>query len=77
MTTIRFQEIKQTAKRRIDCAGGCGKRLTRQRTFTQTVNPFNRNQDGHPKSIPEIREELRATAAKWEPTAYCAACDDG
>lgn len=65
MTTYRFEEIKQKAQKRVPC-DECGKKVNRQRTFSQTVNPFNKNADGDPKTEWEISEELRAQVTEWE-----------
>ena len=43
-----------------------GKRRKRQKTFEQTVNPFNRNADGSVKSHDQVREDVRAEALAWQ-----------
>ncbi len=65
MTTYRFEEIKQQARKRVPC-DECGKKVTRQRTFSQTVNPFNKNADDDVKTEHEISEELTTQVAEWE-----------
>lgn len=75
MPTYRFEEVARTAKRRVKCAGGCGKTLSRQTTFTQTLNPFNKNADGEPKTYAEIWKELGVECDQWQPTATCTACE--
>ena len=65
MPTYRFREIKHQASKNLPCPG-CGKKLRRQRTFMQTLNPFNKNADGQVKTELEIVRELNATAAEWE-----------
>jgi len=45
----------------------CGKRVRRSRTFSETVNPFNRNEDGAPKSPAEVRVSVNNMADAWEP----------
>ena len=77
MTTYRFQEVTRTKKMRIDCAGGCGKKLNRQRTFMQTINPFNKNADGSVKTFTDIWRELGVEAEQWKPVAVCRTCDPG
>jgi hypothetical protein len=77
MTTYRFEEVKRTAKKRVPCEG-CGKKLNRQTTFSQTINPFNRNADGFPKTYREIWDELGAECREWEAdvTGFeCLACE--
>ncbi len=74
MPTIRFQEVRYPVKRRVQCAGGCGKKLTRQTTLTQTINPFNKNADGTVKTYADIWQELKAEAGRWQPSAVSATC---
>jgi hypothetical protein len=76
MPTITFPEITHTEHRRISCSGRCGKKLNRQRTFTQTVNPFNKNAAGEQKTSGEIYRDLRAEGAGWAPTAMCPKCTE-
>lgn len=72
-TEIKFPEINHREVRGVVC-GGCGKRLRRQRTFSQTVSQFNRNPDGTQRTRGEIRAELRRQAAEWAPEAICLSC---
>lgn len=73
MTRITFGQITIYGEKSGKCA--CGKRRKRHRRFYQTINPFNKNAQGAPKSADEIRAELRATRDAWmqEPIA-CEAC---
>jgi len=74
--TIRFQAIGLTVRKTVKCSG-CGKRLSRQRRFEQTLNPYNRR-DGIPKTREQIFEEERAAAAEWkQQPETCTACLDG
>lgn len=73
MPTYTFSEVKLPEKRSLKCRE-CGKRFTRSMTFMQTLNPFNTNAEGFPKSYPEIRAELRAEADAWQPSDLCTAC---
>lgn len=78
MTVYRFEEVKRTAKKRVPCQGdGCKKRLNRQTTFMQTINPFNKNADGEVKSYSEIWRELGVKCKEWEADLdgfYCNGC---
>jgi hypothetical protein len=76
MTTYRFDEVFRTAKRRVPCTGGCGKKLNRQQTFIQTINPFNKNAQGQPKTSGEIWQELGVECDEWRPVAACHGCRD-
>lgn len=64
MPTYRFEEVTHRATKRVPC-DGCGKTLSRTRTFMQTLNPFNKNIDGTVKTRQDIRDELRTQAAAW------------
>lgn len=54
----------------------CEKRVVRSRTFDQTVNPWNRNDDGTVKSRPEVLDAVKAQAAVWSPNFLHEACSD-
>lgn len=54
----------------------CGKRVRRSTTFQQTLNPFNKNAAGEPKTRSEIWAELKVKAAGWEPDFTHAACEE-
>lgn len=76
MPTVTFDEVSLREQRRVPCANGCGKKLTRSRTFTQTINPYNKNAAGEPKTRTEIYAELKAEAASWSPVATCPKCTE-
>lgn len=64
MPTYRFERVPWTAKKSVPCTV-CGKKIRRQRTFEQTLNPFNKTTDGRVKTIKDIYPELRAKADAW------------
>ncbi len=66
MTRFVFEEIVCSAKRTGKCSV-CGKRWTKTKKFRQTVNPFNKNEDGSRKSREEIWVELKSEADAWQP----------
>ena len=68
-TTTTYDRIVHRVTRSFVCEV-CGKRATRSTTFGQTLNPFNRNADGLPKIVPEIRAELEVQAEGWHPTLH-------
>ena len=43
----------------------CGKTFTRQRTFTATQNPWNKNEKGEIKNSREIYADLEKKAKEW------------
>ncbi|MFC5799087.1 hypothetical protein [Streptomyces formicae] len=75
--THRFERVPLTAKKAVECEG-CGKKLRRQRTFEQTINPWNKTADGEVKTYKHIYPELEAKAAAWkaEPEV-CRDCEGG
>ena len=75
MTTYHYERFSHTVKRRVPCLI-CGRKVSRQRTFSQTDSPFNKNADGTRKTIPEIRQSLYAEGHAWDPIATCAHCEE-
>lgn len=73
--TTTFHKVGFTAEKSGICPA-CGKRAGRKLEFYQTMNPWNKNADGLPKTGAEIMEALRPEAAKWkaEP-CYHAKCE--
>lgn len=70
---IVFDEVAIRPSKSGKCA--CGIRRRRSTKIYQTVNPFNRNAAGLPKTRHEIIREVQAAAEKWrsEPIT-CANC---
>jgi hypothetical protein len=60
---ITFQEVSYTA---IKFVRENGKRRRKQKTFTHTINPFNKNKYGEVKTYKEVYADVRAEAKKWE-----------
>lgn len=72
--TVRFQPVKRRAGKNLPCPD-CGKKVKRQTTFEQTINPWNKNAEGEPKSGMEIMAELDVEAKKWQAEPVrCKAC---
>ena len=71
MTVHRYVRISAHRTRSGKCPS-CGKRRTRSKTFTSTVNPYNRNEDGTIKTPREVRLDLNAKASRWVPDFTCA-----
>jgi hypothetical protein len=74
MTIIRFDVIKAHSTKSGKCNGGCGKRLTRSKTFEMTVNPFNKNPDGTIKIREEVSRDVHRAAKEWNPIFCCDEC---
>jgi hypothetical protein len=79
MTIVRFNEVKKSTKVSGKCCE-CGKRRTRTITECQTVNPWNTNENGIPKTREQVYESVSADVAKkvaiLEDEFYCASCND-
>jgi hypothetical protein len=77
VTTIirRFETVKRTAVRKLVCVH-CGRRFRRQRTFTNTINPYNRNPDGSIRTRREVEENVARLAGEWDPEPICG-CEPG
>lgn len=72
----RFSEVAISAEKQVSCTK-CKKRLKRRKRFYQTLNPFNKNKAGYPKSREEIFAELNKEAAIWKVTPEtCQACQE-
>lgn len=75
-TTTTYERVKWTRTKVVECPRCYGKRRA-QKTFHQTVNPFNKNDDGTPKTYQQVLESVQAQADAWEPTGlelYHAKC---
>lgn len=68
--TTRFETVRVQYVKQGQCPA-CGTWRRRQKTFEQTINPFNRNADGTMKTRDQIREELHAEGRGWEPDYSC------
>ena len=75
VTRTTFEEVKHYATKRVKCSN-CNKTVRRQKTFSQTLNPFNKNKDGSLKNRLQIKDELVEEASKWRkvPT-LCGKCE--
>lgn len=72
--TVHFPEIKWQAVKNLPCPD-CGKKVRRQKTFTQTQSPFNKNAQGQPATGQEITAKLRKQAEEWQAKpARCTPC---
>jgi hypothetical protein len=59
---ITFETVKIGGRKSGKCV--CGKRVSRAKTFEQTINPYNQK-DGRPKTYREIMVELVDEREKW------------
>ena len=72
MATTRFARVEVRAQRKGKCET-CGKRWTKTKTFWHSVNPFNRRDDGTPKTRAEVLQDVRTEADSWNPEPHCPA----
>jgi len=66
MTSYTFEEVTRKVTKRVPCRV-CGAKMTRSETLSQTINPFNKNPDGTPKTREQIMADLKAKAERWHP----------
>jgi hypothetical protein len=59
-----FKEVSLNGVKRGKCVV-CGKQAVIKRKFFQTINPYNKNKDGLPKTEDEINNELYEEREKW------------
>jgi hypothetical protein len=64
-----FEVVHIRAERRWKCT--CGKRVTRAKKLFETLNPYNKNARGQPKTRDEIYASLRAKEKRWQPECSC------
>lgn len=65
MTIYRYEEISWRSEKSGECAV-CGKHVKRQKKFTNTVNPWNRNPDGTTRTRVEVMANVQSLAARWQ-----------
>lgn len=74
VTITTYDVVKMQTRKKFRCAV-CGRLGTRSTTFRQTINPFNKNAMGQPKTYDEIWAELQDQAAAWQPDTH-AGCEE-
>jgi len=80
MTIINFKEIKNKRVLSGICKN-CGKKRTRTITEEQTVNPFNKNEDGTIKNFYEVslsvKENLEKRIKRFQKEGFiCKSCKE-
>lgn len=71
-----FEVVGLTTKAIVAC-DKCGKKCYRTKVFSQTLNPFNTNDDGTVKTREQIKAELEPLAVEWRSgPIYHAKCED-
>lgn len=64
--TTTYTQVRRTAVKSGFCLV-CGGAVTRQRTFGNTVNPFNRNELGAVRTYGEVMDSVNQLCADWIP----------
>lgn len=71
---ITFEVVRLCGRKQVKCQN-CGRRVTRSKEFSQTINPFNKNADGELKDRYEILAELRQARDEWrKQPELCSRC---
>lgn len=66
-TRITYDKIERMFRKTVKCAGSCGRYVTRQKTFFQTMNPFNVHElTKLPKDYQQIIRELHEEGGLWQ-----------
>lgn len=65
-TRVVFERVRTRRTKRGACSE-CGRETSRTRVFEHTVNPFNRNAGGEPKTREEVSVAVNAEADSWMP----------
>jgi hypothetical protein len=78
--TERYEQVPLTAHKNLPCPA-CGKKVRRQRTFTETINPFRRDLTPGMSStevFQVVMKSLQAKADEWaKKPVLCTPCEDG
>lgn len=79
--TQTFDQVWARREIKAVCAGGCGRKLTRVVKDFNTVNPFNRNEDGTVKDRGEVQRDIDAkvklkAARMLRDGIYCKECHE-
>lgn len=77
--TERYERVPFTARKNLPCPS-CGKQVRRQRTFEQTISPFNSNVTPgmtRDEAVLAIRAALMQDVAAWKAQpAMCTPCEE-
>jgi hypothetical protein len=74
VSRVVFESVSTRRTRKGLCAQ-CGNKCQVTRDFSQTINPFNRDERGNPKTRAAIMQENARDAAAWnEAPLVCKGC---
>lgn len=75
MQTVNFEVVQMSVQKKFPCTH-CGKKRQRTRTFSQTLNPWNKTDAGHVKDRVQIMHENRENAKEWlTAPGMCVGCE--
>lgn len=60
-----YEPVRVQVTKAMPCPA-CGRKVRRQRTFQQTINPWNKNADGTVKTSFEVLRAVRIQAKEWQ-----------
>lgn len=63
-THYTFQPVKRIGSKSLPCPK-CGKLVRRKTTIVHTINPYNKNAQGIPKSLLEVTMDVSAELNEW------------
>ncbi len=73
---FNYEEVKLRGTKNCKCKK-CRKKLRRQKTFSQTINPWNKTATGTVKTRDEILKSLRDEIREWkEKDEICENCSN-
>lgn len=71
---VEFEQVSLWGQKKGKCA--CGKIRTRSTTIVNTINPYNKNAKGVPKTRKEVEESVKQQLEAWKTKPiYCANCE--
>ena len=70
MVKVTFDSVKVKGRVRGECTHpGCGKSTQLTKEFSQTLNPWNKDENGNVRTRSQIHSELIKQRTEWEKTA--------
>lgn len=76
MTTHVYRQIHAQGTKSLPCPG-CGKKVRRSTTITNTVNPFNHNAEGMIKTPQEVNADVQRLLTEWKTKGeVCRTCSN-
>ena len=64
--TVHYEQVSRQSRKVGKCSI-CQKRTERSKTFTHTINPFNKNKEGSVKTYGQVRADVIEEMNAWKP----------